>query len=379
MMTDLTITNARIVTRDDVVSGTVEVSKSRFSAVGEGPVRSGAALDFEGDYLLPGLVELHTDNLERQFTPRPGVEWPAESAVLAHDSQLAAAGITTALDTVRIGGGDKARPEHLSGMADAVKAAAGWGVLRAEHFLHLRCEVSSPDLMARFLPFMDDPQVRLVSLMDHTPGQRQFVDLGKHRVYYQGRYGLSDGEMDEYVEAKQQAQQQFSARHRALVVKALDGRNVTLASHDDATVEHIEESVRDGVAIAEFPTRLEAAEAARRNGLAVLMGAPNLVLGGSHSGNASALDLASSGLLDMLSSDYVPSSTLQGVFLLRDGIADMTLPEAAATATANPARAVGLEDRGEIAAGKRADFVRVREIEGVAVVRGTWREGLRVV
>ena len=215
--------------------------------------------------------------------------------------------------------------------------------------------------------------------MDHTPGQRQFVDLAKHREYYQGRYGLNDGEMDDYVKAKQQAQQQFSARHRSLVVEALKGRDVALASHDDATVEHIEESVRDGVAIAEFPTRLEAAEAARRRGLAVLMGAPNLVLGGSHSGNASALDLAASGLLDMLSSDYVPSSTLQGVFLLRDGIPDMTLPRAAAVATANPAEAIGLEDRGEIAEGKRADFIRVREIEGSAVVCGTWREGQRVV
>ena len=378
-MPDFTITNARIVTRDDVVSGAVEVAGGQFSEVGEGSVRSGAALDFEGDYLLPGLVELHTDNLERQFTPRPGVAWPAEAAVLAHDSQLAAAGITTALDTVRIGGGDKARPDHLSGMADAVKRAMRWGVLRAEHFLHLRCEVSSPDLMERFSPFMDDPLVRLVSLMDHTPGQRQFVDLGKHREYYQGRYGLNDAEMDDYVEAKQQAQQQFSARHRAMVVRALEGRNIALASHDDATLEHVEESVRDGVAIAEFPTTAEAAGAARRNGLAVLMGAPNLVLGGSHSGNASALDLASSGLLDMLSSDYVPSSTLQGVFLLRDGIPEMTLPQAVAIAAANPARAVGLEDRGEIAAGKRADFVRVREIEGVAVVCGTWREGHRVV
>ncbi len=375
----LTVTNARIVTPDDIVSGTVEIEDGRFAAIGDGIVRSGEVVDFEGDYLLPGLVELHTDNLERQFTPRPGVEWPAEAAVLAHDSQLAAAGITTALDTVRIGGGDKARPVHLSGMADAVKGAMRWGVLRAEHFLHLRCEVSSPDLMERFSPFMDDPLVRLVSLMDHTPGQRQFVDLGKHREYYQGRYGLNDDEMDDYVKAKQQAQQQFSARHRALVVKALEGRNIALASHDDATVEHVEESVRDGVAIAEFPTQLEAAEAARGNGLAILMGAPNLVLGGSHSGNVSALDLASSGLLDILSSDYVPSSTLQGVFLLRDGIPDMTLPRAAAVATANPARAVGLEDRGEIAAGKRADFIRVREIEGVAVVRSTWREGHRVV
>ncbi|MCY4501575.1 MAG: alpha-D-ribose 1-methylphosphonate 5-triphosphate diphosphatase [Alphaproteobacteria bacterium] len=375
----LTVTNARIVTPDDIVSGTVEIEDGRFAAIGDGIVRSGEVVDFEGDYLLPGLVELHTDNLERQFTPRPGVEWPAEAAVLAHDSQLAAAGITTALDTVRIGGGDKARPGHLSGMADAVKGAMRWGVLRAEHFLHLRCEVSSPDLMEHFSPFMDDALVRLVSLMDHTPGQRQFVDLGKHREYYQGRYGLNDDEMDDYVKAKQQAQQQFSARHRALVVKALEGRNIALASHDDATVEHVEESVRDGVAIAEFPTRVEAAEAARGNGLAILMGAPNLVLGGSHSGNVSALDLASSGLLDILSSDYVPSSTLQGVFLLRDGIPDMTLPRAAAVATANPARAVGLEDRGEVAAGKRADFIRVREIEGVAVVCGTWRVGHRVV
>ena len=375
----LTVTNARIVTPDDIVSGTVEIEDGRFAAIGDGIVRSGEVVDFEGDYLLPGLVELHTDNLERQFTPRPGVEWPAEAAVLAHDSQLAAAGITTAFDAVRVGGGDKARPKHLSGMADVVKAATQWGVLRAEHFLHIRCEVSSPDLMERFSPFSDDPLVRLVSLMDHTPGQRQFVDLGKHREYYQGRYGLNDDEMDDYVKAKQQAQQQFSARHRALVVKALEGRNIALASHDDATVEHVEESVRDGVAIAEFPTRLEAAEAARGNGLAILMGAPNLVLGGSHSGNVSALDLASSGLLDILSSDYVPSSTLQGVFLLRDGIPDMTLPRAAAVATANPARAVGLEDRGEIAAGKRADFIRVREIEGVAVVCGTWRVGHRIV
>ena len=375
----LTVTNARIVTPDDIVSGTVEIEDGRFAAIGDGIVRSGEVVDFEGDYLLPGLVELHTDNLERQFTPRPGVEWPAEAAVLAHDSQLAAAGITTAFDAVRVGGGDKARPKHLSGMADVVKAATQWGVLRAEHFLHIRCEVSSPDLMERFSPFSDDPLVRLVSLMDHTPGQRQFVDLGKHREYYQGRYGLNDDEMDDYVKAKQQAQQQFSAHHRALVVKALEGRNIALASHDDATVEHVEESVRDGVAIAEFPTRLEAAEAARGKGLAILMGAPNLVLGGSHSGNVSALDLASSGLLDILSSDYVPSSTLQGVFLLRDGIPDMTLPRAAVVATANPARAVGLDDRGEIAAGKRADFIRVREIEGVAVVCGTWRVGHRVV
>ena len=377
-MTALTITNARIVTRDDVVCGTVEVTNGWFSEVGEGAVRSGAALDFEGDYLLPGLVELHTDNLERHFTPRPGVAWPSKAAMLAHDSQLAAAGITTAFDALRVGGGDKARPKHLAGMADVVKAATRWGVLRAEHFLHIRCEVSSPDLMECFSPFMDDPLVRLVSLMDHTPGQRQFVDLDKHREYYQGRYGLNDDEMDDYVEAKLRLQREYGRRHRTTVVKAVEGRDITLASHDDATARHIDEAVRDGVSIAEFPTRPEAAEAARRQGLAVLMGSPNLVLGGSHSGNVSALELASAELLDVLSSDYVPSSTLQGVFMLRDRVPGMTLPRAVALASANPAQAVALNDRGEVAAGKRADFIRVREVEGIAVMRSAWRQGRRI-
>ena len=375
----LTITNARIVTPEDIVLGTAEIEDGRFAAIGDGVVRSEAAVDFEGDYLLPGLVELHTDNLERHFTPRPGVAWPAEAAVLAHDSQLAAAGITTAFDAVRVGSGDEARPKHLEGMADVVKTATRWDVLRAEHFLHIRCEVSSPDLMERFSPFADDPLVRLVSLMDHTPGQRQFVDLDKHRQYYQGRYGLNDAEMDDYVAAKLRAQQEFSDRHRAMLLEVLEGRNITLASHDDATVDHIDEAARNGMSIAEFPTTLEAAEAARRNGLTILMGAPNLVLGGSHSGNVSAFDLASAGLLDVLSSDYVPASILQSIFILRDRVPDMTLPCAVALASSNPANTVGLDDRGEIAAGKRADFIRVREIDGVAVVCGTWREGRRVL
>ncbi len=378
-MTALTITNARIVTRDDVVCGTVEVTDGQFSEVGEGAVSSGAALDFEGDYLLPGLVELHTDNLEKHFAPRPGVEWPGKVAALAHDSQLAAAGITTVFDAICVGDDNEFRLKHLAEMTNAVRTAARWNAFRAEHFLHMRCEISCAEVMGLFSPFLDEPLVRLVSLMDHTPGQRQFVDLEKHRQYYQGRLRLTDAEMRRYVADKIRAQGEYSARNRRALLAALEGRDITLASHDDATPGHIDEAVRDGLAIAEFPTTVEAAGAARRNGMTILMGAPNLVLGGSHSGNVSALDLASAGLLDVLSSDYVPASVLQGVFILRDEVPDMTLPRAVALASANPAEAVGLKDRGEIAEGKRADFIRVREVEGVAVVRGTWREGHRVV
>ncbi len=375
----LTVTNARIVTPEDVVPGTAAIEDGRFAAIGDGGARSGAALDFEGDYLLPGLVELHTDNLEKHFAPRPGVAWPGEMAVLAHDSQIAAAGITSVFDAVSVDSGNEFRVKHLTAMTDAVRVAARWDAFRAEHFLHMRCEVSCAGVVDLFAPFADDPLVRLVSLMDHTPGQRQFVDLRKHRQYHQGRLRLTDDEMSAYVERKIRAQREFGDRHRAMLLEALEGRNVTLASHDDATVDHIDEAVRSGMAIAEFPTTLEAAEAARRSGMTILMGAPNLVLGGSHSGNVSAFELASAGLLDVLSSDYAPASALQGIFILRDGVPDMTLPRAVALATSNPARAVGLDDRGEVAAGKRADFIRVREIDGVAVVRGTWRGGCRVV
>ena len=380
-MPQLTITNARIVTPEEVILGTAEVTEGIIVSVGEGLSRADSALDFEGDYLLPGLVELHTDNLEKHFAPRPAVDWPGEAAVLAHDGQLATAGITTVFDAVPVGDAHESevRLKHHTAMADAVRKGTRWGVFRAEHFLHMRCEVSYPRVTELFSPFIDDPLVRLVSVMDHTPGQRQFVDLDKHREYYQTKFGLSDGEMASFVESKLESHRRYGARHRAMILAEMKGRDITLASHDDATPEHIDEAVRDGMAIAEFPTTLEAAYAARSHGMKIVMGAPNLVLGGSHSGNVSALDLASRGLLDVLSSDYVPSSILHGVFLLRDRIPDMTLPRAAATATSHPARVVGLMDRGEIVSGKRADFIRVREIEGIPIVRATWREGRRVV
>ena len=377
-MTELAIANARIVTREEVLPGAVEVSDGQFAHVGSRPARPVGALDFQGDYLLPGLVELHTDNLERHFAPRPGVEWPGKVAALAHDSQLAAAGITTVFDAIFVGDDNAFRLKHLPAMVDAIRTAARWGAFRAEHFLHMRCELSCAGVLALFSPFLDEPLLRLVSLMDHTPGQRQFVDLEKHREYYQGRLRLTDAEMRRYVEDKMRARGEYGERNRTALLEALAGRDITLASHDDATPDHIDEAVRGGLAIAEFPTTVEAAEAARRNGMTILMGAPNLVLGGSHSGNVSALELAAAGLLDVLSSDYVPASVLQGIFILRDAVPGMTLPRAVALASANPARAVGLEDRGEVAAGKRADFIRVREIEGVAVALGAWREGRRV-
>jgi alpha-D-ribose 1-methylphosphonate 5-triphosphate diphosphatase len=130
--------------------------------------------------------------------------------------------------------------------------------------------------------------------------------------------------------------------------------------------------------LTEFPTTLEAARAAGELGLAVLAGAPNLIRGGSHSGNVAAATLAEAGHLDILSSDYIPSSLLQAAFRLCDGELGLSLPEAIAKVTAVPADAVGLNDRGIVAEGYRADLVRVQVIDGRALVRGVWVGGERV-
>ncbi|HYB42002.1 MAG TPA: alpha-D-ribose 1-methylphosphonate 5-triphosphate diphosphatase, partial [Candidatus Methylomirabilis sp.] len=332
-----------------------------------------------GDYLVPGAVELHTDVLERHATPRPGVNWPELAAVAAYDSQLAGAGITTVLDSLAIGYlyDTGQRPRNPRPLVEAIRRARVSGLLRVDHYLHMRCEVSTALVVEDFEPFAGDPLVRLVSMMDHAPGQRQFVSIEKYREYNQGRYGLSDAQLDDLVRARLEERAKYADLHRAAIGALCRKHGLITASHDDATAAHVDEAVQGGAAIAEFPTTLEAARAAREHGLAVLAGAPNLVRGRSHSGNVSTAELAEQRLLDVLSSDYVPASILHGAFLLNLRHA-LPLPEAVAAVSLTPARRVGLDDRGEIAPGKRADLVRVRVADDLAVVRGVWCGGERV-
>jgi len=372
-------TNARIVTPDDVFSGSLAVEDGLIAAVEPGRQPARSALDLDGDYLVPGVVELHTDVLERHAIPRPGVHWPEVPAVLAYDSQLMGAGITTVFDSLAIGYlvDTGQRPRDPRPLVEAIRTARAAGLLRADHYLHMRCEVSTALVVQDFIPFADDPMVRLVSLMDHAPGQRQFVDVAKYREYNQGRYGLTDAQLDALVERRLEERARYAEEHRAAITALCRKHGLPVASHDDATIAHVDEAMQAGAAIAEFPTTLEAAQAAHEYGLAVLAGAPNLVRGQSHSGNVPAALLAERGWLDVLSSDYVPASVLHGAFLLhlRHG---MSLPRAIATVSATPARRVGLEDRGVLAVGRRADLVRGRVAGDVVVVRGVWVGGERV-
>ena len=377
-MSETVFSNAQIVLPDEVIRGSIVMRDGRIAEIDAGSSRVGDDLD--GDYLIPGLVELHTDHLENHYRPRPGVFWDPLAALHAHDAQIAGSGITTVFDAVRIGS-DIDLPDMLSHarhLVDAVRAGGAGGWLRAEHFIHLRCELPSHDVVDHFDALANHPTTRLASVMDHTPGQRQFRSLDAYKRFYAKQMGRSPEELQSYLDARLAEHKRFSAPNRQAIVSRARAMGIALASHDDATLAHVEEAEADGVAIAEFPPTREAASAAHEAGLAILMGAPNVVRGKSHSGNISATDLVEAGLLDILSSDYVPFALLQAVFLLPQRIEGLALPVALATVTANPARAAGLDDRGEIVTGKRADLVRVAAQAPLPVVRGVWREGLRV-
>lgn len=377
-MPDMIFRNARIVLSDEVIEGSVSVRDGVIEAFDSGDVSHGE--DLEGDFLIPGLVELHTDHYENHYKPRPGVTWNADAALQAHDAQVAGAGITTVFDAVRIGSdpetGDMAA--DVAAQVGAIEAAQDKNRLRAEHFVHLRCELPTPDCLAHFEAHCARPVVRLASIMDHTPGARQFTTLTHYVAYYQRRLRLTDAEMAQFVRDRQTDQARYSEENRRAILGL--GREVGLsfASHDDATLAHVAEALGDGVAIAEFPTTLEAAKAAHAGGLAVLMGAPNVVRGGSHNGNIAATDLAREGVLDVLSSDYVPYALMLAAFRLPEAVDSVDLPQAIATVTRNPARAAKLDDRGEIAQGKRADLVRIHMAGDMPVVREVYRQGRRV-
>jgi len=373
-------TNAQIVTGTELVTGSLVVRDGVIADVDSAPSSLPGAVDLEQDLLIPGLVELHTDNLERHLCPRPGVVWPAMPALLAHDGEVAGAGITTVFDALRLGT-LREDSEYVGAayeLAGAIRDSHAGDMTRAEHYVHLRCEISCDDVAEEAARFFAFPELRLVSVMDHTPGQRQFADLAKYREYYGGKYGFSPVELELFIETAQAAQERNSARNRQAIVAACAQQGMALASHDDANAAHVDEALADGAVIAEFPTTHEAAGACAGQGMHVLMGAPNVIRGRSHSGNVSALELAERGVLDILSSDYVPASLLPAALKLADIVDDISLPQAVASVTRNPAAAVGLDDRGEIAVGKRADLVQVRRTPQAAVVRAVWTAGRRV-
>ncbi|MFZ5720704.1 MAG: alpha-D-ribose 1-methylphosphonate 5-triphosphate diphosphatase [Pseudomonadota bacterium] len=369
--------NALVVTADDSFTGSVLVRNGRIAAVDRGP--SGVGEDLEGDVLMPGVIDLHTDNLERHFFPRPKIDWNPVSAAVTHDGCCLSVGVTTIFDSLSIGSFNAAASrdhENLARLAQGLAAARDAGMLKADHRLHWRCETPADDLPDRLEALAAHPMTGLFSLMDHTPGQRQYRDIERHFAGWR-ETGMSDEAIGRRMAEIRDRQTRNAERHRRLVADVAQDRGAPLASHDDEDAEHIDAAADLGATVAEFPVTVEAARRARERGMTVVMGGPNLIRGGSYSGNVRAADLAGEGLLDAFASDYVPRSLVECAFALTGPAFGWSLPAAVAVVTSAPARAARLEDRGAIESGRRADLIRVRLHDGLPVVRGVWVEGRR--
>ncbi|MGR3436082.1 MAG: alpha-D-ribose 1-methylphosphonate 5-triphosphate diphosphatase [Shimia sp.] len=369
------LADATLVLPDRAVRGHIRWEGGLIAEIGEGGHVPEGATPCGGAVVMPGLVELHTDNLERHIQPRPGVDWPHAAALAAHDRELASTGITTVFDAMRVGSAadGKDYAQYARGVASEMLSLRAAGAFAIDHRLHLRAEICSETLLEELARFGPEDEVGIVSLMDHTPGQRQFRDIEKLRVYYEGKHGGVP--FEEHIAILKARRAEHGDAHEAGAVAEARRLGAVLASHDDTTAAQVEVSAAHGVALAEFPTTREAAAACRDAGIPVMMGAPNVIRGGSHSGNVSAAELAEAGLLDILSSDYVPAALLLAAHHLAALWDD--LPRAVATVTSAPAAAAGLADRGRLEVGMRADLIRIALDGPTPLVQEVWSIGRR--
>ncbi|HEY4173633.1 MAG TPA: alpha-D-ribose 1-methylphosphonate 5-triphosphate diphosphatase [Rhodopila sp.] len=379
MNSETILTNAILVLPDETIPGTIVMHGQVIADIQAGRSQVAKAIDVGRDTIIPGAVDVHTDNLERQVQPRSLARWPSRSAMVAHDAQCAAAGVTTVLDALCLGdlGFDKERIRTFQDGVVDLDALTEAGLLKAQHFLHLRCEIPALDMLELFDPVADHPLVRMISLMDHSPGVGQYANLEFYRkLRRQG--GLDEATVDRRIKEMQDQRARLRDPNRRALLDRVRDTTIALASHDDRTEAEIAENAADGIKISEFPVSMEAALAAKKAGMTVIAGAPNIVRGGSHSGNVNAIDLLRSDAVDAFASDYVPPSLVEAAFqCAREE--SITLSDAVAMISDHPARMSGLPDRGRLETGMRADLVRIRLHGTLPIVRQVWRAGERVI
>ena len=346
--------------------GSLRLDGDKIAEVAETPIPGGIAGD--GLHLMPGFIDMHGDMIELELEPRPHVPMPMELALNSLDARLAAAGVTTAYASVSFTrgakDGERRSFEHTSNVIRKLHASRHG--LRVDHKIHARFDIKFDDAVGVIEALIIDEQVDLVSLMDHTPGQGQYRDIERFIKQLARNQGISEDVAREHVADRVQAGKDAAP----MIAQILDEvselcreHGVALASHDDDTVDKAAWMASLGATISEFPVSLEAAAEAGRRGMLVAMGAPNALRGQSYSGNLSARDAHARGLLHILAADYHPGAILPAVKVLAE-----TDPEglvgSSKLANANPARALGLADRGRIAPGLRADLV-VADLSGI--------------
>lgn len=375
----LIVRGGRVVLPHEVIEADVVAEKGRIAAIGSGfaawAETGDTVLDAEGGWVLPGLIDLHCDAIEKEAEPRPNTLFPLTMAFLQFEKKLAGHGITTMLHSLSLGVGLSLRGEHLvAEMIDLIRACrAEHAMIR--HGIHLRYEVSHLTGIALARRLIEEGAIDYLSLMDHAPGIGQYRRPGAFQRYVMKNQGVGPEEVETIVAelAERRKLIDWDAL-RALTAEA-GRRGIAIGSHDDDTREAVERSRAFHAGISEFPLNLETAKYATERGMHVCVGAPNVVRGGSHDGNLNAADAIRAGAADILCSDYHPASLLHAIFELHR-LGAVPLEVAAAMGTLHPAQAIGRgHEIGSIEPGKAADLIVVRERRDVPLVAATVVEG----
>ena len=311
------------------------------------------AVDLGDKKVVAGIVDLHSDAIEKEIEPRHGATFPVELAVAELDKKLSMAGVTTMFHAIGFEENPKKkRSLYLAQHQIEEIYKANEKHLGVDNFIHARFELSATDAVEPIKELIDLGMIRLLSLMDHSPGQGQFKTLEKFKTYYSNYYGLDDDEVQDVVNKKLNKDED---KINDLINHAKK-HNLTLLSHDDDCIQKLQGLLDIGVKISEFPLDLEVAKFAVAKGIATGMGAPNIVRGGSQSGNIAAIELVREGVCKYLCSDYHPTSMLQAVYRMKED-ANLPLEKGFSMVTSTPAAYANLDDRGVIAEGKRADII----------------------
>ena len=371
------LTHARLVLADEVVEdGALLIEDGVIRAICPEGIGDAREISLDGQWLMPGMIDLHCDAIEKEAEPRAKVMFPLDLACVNIDRRNAVAGVTT--------------PFHALSFAHAE-----WGVRNndtaaelvrevkrfKEHALvdnriHVRYEITDITAMPYVMALLDEGATDMLSIMDHTPGQGQFRHLETYVAYMMGNHGSTREAAEQVAEEKRQARESGDERVLQVMARARE-LGIPTASHDDDDHARVVAMKELGARMSEFPINLETARAAHAAGLATILGAPNVMRGGSQSGNMRAIDAIAAGVADCLCADYAPTTMLAAVVALheRDG---MKLPDAVKLVTLGPAKAAGLDDRGEIAIGKRADLISIGRPAGRAAVTQTWVAGRQI-
>lgn len=352
------ITRARVVLPDTVLENSaVLIEDGVIAAIEPAGSHRAQVVDLQGQWLMPGLVDLHCDAIEKETEPRASVLFPLDFALAQVDRRNAMSGITTPYHALSFSNKEWGvrNNETAAELARAIHAFGKQGLV--DNRVHLRYEITDPKALPLIEALIDAGAVDMVSVMDHSPGQGQFKSLESYLQYMMGNHGMDRAQAEQAAQIKLDGAQGAVERVERLIAHARRA-GVATASHDDDSVQRIDALRKLGVAISEFPINLDTAKAAASCGLATILGAPNVLRGGSQSGSMRAIDGIRAGVTRCLCSDYQPSTLMAAVFTVLEQ-SDLTMPQAAALVTCNPAQAAGLADRGRIQVGLRADLTAV--------------------